>query len=187
VRLHGTSSTKGSIWFQSFPGYQPQPTDQRAQLAPWLTDCSRPILLQNSKMHSPQFLARVHRNRQIARSIVGRLIRRLLVACNKRACVPPRLKRNDAPEGLQFLEQVRKRSFSTESTLSRHSFSSKADVWKSARRAVTTGYKRGAHANARWHAIGARSDSDPYCAGGVGARSEPTGEAATVVRSRVVQ
>jgi hypothetical protein len=61
-------------------------------------------LLKNSKLHSPRILATVHCNRQFTRRIVGTLVRRLLVARNKRSHAPPHPRRSDASAGLEFLE-----------------------------------------------------------------------------------
>src|SRR6266576_717465 len=52
--------------------------------------CFWPILLKNAKMHSLQFLARLHCNRQFARQIVATFVRTGLVARNKKLHGPPR-------------------------------------------------------------------------------------------------
>ena len=74
----------------------------------------RPILLKNSKMRSPQFLAKLNRSCELLPRIAGSSVRTILVAGNTKSRLPPRPRLNEVPEDLQSFERLRKRGFSTE-------------------------------------------------------------------------
>jgi hypothetical protein len=74
----------------------------------------RPILLKNSKMQSPQFLAKRNRSCELLPRIAASWVRTILVARKTKSRLPPRPKLNEGPERLQSFERLRKRSFSTE-------------------------------------------------------------------------
>ena len=65
-----------------------------------LTDRTWPMLLKNSKMHTPQFLANLDRSRELLSRIVARSVRTILVARSTKSRLPPRLTFSDSYEGL---------------------------------------------------------------------------------------
>jgi hypothetical protein len=73
-----------------------------------------PILLKNSILQEPQFLANTQCISQLALRIVDAPVRWPAVARNTELRGPPRRKVRDASMDLEFLAQVREKSFSTE-------------------------------------------------------------------------
>ncbi len=76
--------------------------------------CFWPILLKNSILQEPQFLANAQCVSQLALRIVEAFVRWPVVARHTELRGPPRLKIRDASMGLEFLAEVRGKSFSTE-------------------------------------------------------------------------
>ena len=85
----------------------------------WSANALRPqlaVLLKNSILQEPQFPANGQCISQLALRIVKALVRWPVVVRSAELRGPPRLKVYDASMGREFLERLRKKSFSTEST-----------------------------------------------------------------------
>jgi len=69
-----------------------------AVIGPVLANCRyRPILLKNSKMHPPHFLAKLESDCQLALRTAGRAIKRRLVARIRKSRLPPRVQISTKP------------------------------------------------------------------------------------------
>ena len=79
-----------------------------------MADRFRRILLKNSILQERQFLANAQCIPQLTLRIVEAPVRWSVVARNTELRGPPRLTMRDASMGLEFLAQVREKSFSTE-------------------------------------------------------------------------